>query len=330
MRKILAVIVTISCLWAARLPAQTLEWTAPSNYGTGDQPTVSINSSGLVIEVHKSPTSNTLFYHVGKLSPVNESISWGKSQIIHISVEAGNPSVALTQNSNVILLFNNGLNLYYMTGTLDPTGSVDQSVDWVVTGLHRYDRGLIPKLSINASGDLVEVHANNLSDNELFYRYGYVDPNTTSPDITWKSGELGHFYEWGEYPEIAINDQSNLVEVHSETTGSNLHYRRALASNDRLQFAPPQFLPSTGSRASIALANSELAITVINNTNVLYATAGYLNPADPAKVDWGPFAKLQDGAAFPAVATNSDWIIAVWTRHSFDGYRLQYSLSRVP
>src|ERR1700761_1855130 len=167
-------ILAFTLFMAVRVPAQTLAWTEPSRYGTGDRPTVSINSSGLVIEVHKSPTSNTLFYHVGKLNVADEAGTWGKSQIISISSEADDPAVALTKNSNVILVFNPYLNLYYMTGTLDPTGSVDQSINWVKTGLNKYDTGLTPTLSINESGELAEVHANNLSENRLFYRYGYV------------------------------------------------------------------------------------------------------------------------------------------------------------
>jgi hypothetical protein len=62
------ILIALLCLSAVRLPAQTLTWSTPVKYGTGEQSSVSMNSSGLVVEVHKSRTSNTLFYHVGKLN----------------------------------------------------------------------------------------------------------------------------------------------------------------------------------------------------------------------------------------------------------------------
>jgi hypothetical protein len=85
-----------------------------------------MNSSGLAVEVHKSQNSNTLFYHVGKLNRSNGTVTWGKSQVITIKAKTARwPSVALTQNSNVIIVFDDGtLRLFYMTGTLNPTGPV--------------------------------------------------------------------------------------------------------------------------------------------------------------------------------------------------------------
>jgi hypothetical protein len=331
MKRILTALIALLCLLALDSPAQTLNWSAPAKYGTGEQPSVSMNSSGLVVEVHKSQTSKTLFYHVGKLNRSNGTVTWGKSQVIKTKVtDASYPSVALTQNNNVIIVFDTGLlTLRYMTGTLDPTGSVDQSMNWVVTDT-QYDTGRTPQISVNSSGTLVEVHQNNANAKKLFYRYGYVDPNTNLPDITWTSGALGVPYENGGDPHISLNDTFTLVETHQETHGLNLHYRRGAALNNELLFMASQFLPKSGTGTSVAFTNFGLAVVLLANSSNTYATAGYTSGTDPKNIDWQALQKLQDGAYSPAVTTDGDWIIAVWTRGGHSNFDLQYSSARVP
>jgi hypothetical protein len=290
-----------------------------------------MNSSGLVVEVHKSQTSNTLFYHVGKLNRSNGTVTWGGSHVITTQVkEALDPSVALTQNSNVILVFGDYyVHLRYMTGTLDPTGPVSQSINWVVKDT-QYDTGLEPQVSVNSSGTLVEVHQNNYDSKKLFYRYGFVDPDTSSPNITWTSGTQGIHYETGFYPHVSLNDTSTLVETHREGSGSNLHYRRGTASNNRLSFQASQFLPKTGLRPAVALTNSGLAVSLLESSNTIYSSAGYLSGSNPATIDWQPVLNVRNDARFPAVTTDGDWIVAVWTRAGYSNYDLQYSTARVP
>ena len=118
--------------------------------------------------------------------------------------------------------------------------------------------------------------------------------------------------------------------MHQEGFGSDLHYRRGSASNNQLLFQESQFLPRTGQRPSVALTNFGLAVTLLDNSHTIYATAGYQSDADPAKIDWQPVQKVRDEAYFAAVTTDGDWIIAVWTRGPHAGFDLQYSAARVP
>jgi hypothetical protein len=328
--KILAAVLALSCLSVVRLPAQTLNWSTPVKYGTGYLSTVAMNTSGLVVEVHTSQNLPTMHYHIGKLDRSTGRITWGRSRQISTKTQPDWPSVAITENSNVILVFDDEhVDLHYMTGTLDPTGSADQSINWVVPDT-TYDTGRTPRISIDAAGRLVEVHQNDDSRKRLFYRSGYVDPTTSTPNIVWTSGPQGIPYEWGQYPHIALNDHSSLVEVHRESSGNNLHYRRGGAFDNNVIFGPSHFLPSTGNTASIALTNSDLAITVLDNSGVIYATAGYLHASDHARIDWGPFAELASPAGYPAVATDGDWIVAVWTKGFGGNFEMQYSVARVP
>jgi hypothetical protein len=330
MRKILAIIFTISCLTAVS-HAQTLQWSSSAKYGTGDQPSVSMNSSGVVIEVHKSQNYNTLYYHVGKLNRSNGVVTWGKSQFLSTKTEVRSPSVAITQNSNVIIVFDDGrLHLRYMTGYLNPTGSVDQPLNIVISDL-QYDTGRTPQISVNASGTLIEVHQNNASACKLFYRTGYVDPETNLPNITWTSGTQGIEYEIGNSPHISLDDESEFVEVHREKSGTNLHYRRGSISNNQASFRASQFLSlKTGWSPAIALSNFGLTVSLYESSNDVKALAGMLFAPNPAQISWRQDVKLQSGAIFPSVSTDSDWIVAVWTRQGHANYDLQYSTARVP
>ena len=49
-----------------------------SNYDTGSIPTVALNRSGTVLEVHKSETTFGLYYHVGQLDRM--TVTWGPSR----------------------------------------------------------------------------------------------------------------------------------------------------------------------------------------------------------------------------------------------------------
>src|ERR1700748_283468 len=102
--KILAAVLALSCLSVVCLPAQTLNWSTPVNYGTGDRSAVAMNTSGLVIDVHTSQNFSTLHSHVGSLDRGTANIRWAKSREIATKTQPDWPSVALTENSNVILV----------------------------------------------------------------------------------------------------------------------------------------------------------------------------------------------------------------------------------
>src|ERR1700744_1974829 len=116
--KILAAVLALSCLSVVCLPAQTLNWSTPVKYGTGDRSAIAMNTSGLVIEVHTSQHFSTLHYHVGKLNRSTGTITWGRILEIPTKTQPDWPTVALTESSNVILVFDDErVYLHYMTGT---------------------------------------------------------------------------------------------------------------------------------------------------------------------------------------------------------------------
>jgi hypothetical protein len=94
MRKFLAIVVTLLCLPATLSHAQRLQWGDTVKYDTGTFPSVSMNSSDVVIEVHQSEKESRLYYHVGKLGRSNGVVTWGRSQDLSTKTEARFPSVA--------------------------------------------------------------------------------------------------------------------------------------------------------------------------------------------------------------------------------------------
>jgi hypothetical protein len=74
-----------------------LNWTKPSKFDTGQNSSVAIHSSGLIVEVHttESITHNGLYYHIGQLNSDTGTISWGPSRLF-ISAGAW-PAVAITR-----------------------------------------------------------------------------------------------------------------------------------------------------------------------------------------------------------------------------------------
>lgn len=115
LRVLLAVTIGIATAFAGleQSFAQTLIWSTPVKYDKGDQQGVAVNSSGVIVEVHKSEGyfGSTLWYHTGRM--VARKVTWGKVQKIDQSSIPGGalttwPSVALTNDNYVIVVFSEG------------------------------------------------------------------------------------------------------------------------------------------------------------------------------------------------------------------------------
>jgi hypothetical protein len=329
MKILRAAIACLMFLPAACMPAQTLRWSTPVTYDKGTQSAVAMNDLGMVVEVHKSQNKNTLYYHIGKVERNTGTVTWGKSQYVDTGRDTTFPTVAFARNTVIISYMADGLKLFYRTGTLDPTGSLDQAISWFVTD-KQYDTGGYPSISMNTSGQVLEVHVNNLSDKKLFYRYGRIDPESRTPDITWITGANGIAYDYGVTPRASINDGGSFVEVHQEGYGSNLHYIRGYVLNNKVTFRATQFLPKTGTTPSVVFTRFHLAVSTLINSNSLFSTAGYDDSSDPPKIAFQSAQKIQDGVVFSGVATDGDWILATFNRGSYASDDLQYVICRTP
>jgi len=341
LRLLLAVALAIGTAFAglAQSFAQTLSWSTPVKYDTGDQQGVAVNSSGVIVEVHKSEGffGSTLWYHIGRLNA--GKVTWGKVQVIdQSSIPHGAlttwPSVALTNDNYVIVVFSEGRfrsdgKLYYQVGKVDPTGSVDQSIEWL-TEWAQYDTGFHPNISVNNYGKIVEVHEGD-SSSTLWYRLGHMrDPSAGEYDIIWDTGERGVPYEKGENPKVSINDQGDVLEMHQVRGESLLHYMRGTISGSGINFPDinkaPRYL-SSASQPAVALTNSGRTLEVHKNGG-MYGATGMLSATETNRVNWNkagdPFYYT---GFYPALGSNGDYAIAVFYDNSSN---LLYSVAWVP
>ena len=174
---------------------------------------VAVNASGRVVEVHKSPLNNDLFYRVGQLS--DGQIAWFSTEAIKFDTGL-KPSVAINDNNIVVEVHeanNDNDDLYYRVGTVDAAGAVT----WGAST--KYDTGDRPSVAINKDNMVVEVHKDHETNN-LWYNVGKVkvdiqqNPNGT---IAWGSKDDYRNYETGKNPSVAMYD-NYILEAHNSGT----------------------------------------------------------------------------------------------------------------
>ena len=101
----------------------------------------------------------------------------------------------------------------------------------------RTDKGCHPSIAINNRGSIVEVN-HQPGTNLLFYRVGVWQEKGT---IQWGSladAELErtpkkHYYGTGTHPQVAINDDNMIMEVHKGQCSDRCLYRIGRADMDR-------------------------------------------------------------------------------------------------
>ncbi|TMQ90067.1 hypothetical protein ETD83_37055, partial [Actinomadura soli] len=119
-----------------------------ARYDTGISPAVALNAGNVLVEVHRSQSVSTLWYHVGRVN--GDTIDWGGS----IEYDQGiTPSVAITDHGLVVEVHQSqGANtLWYHVGRVN-----GDTIDW--GGSIEYDQGITPSVAITDHGLVVEVH----------------------------------------------------------------------------------------------------------------------------------------------------------------------------
>ena len=318
--------------------SQTLEWSPNEEYDLGQDPSVAVHPSGLVLEGHRTQGGNTLWYHLGMLN--GTSVTWGGSQRLSPTSGLQNwPNVAISKEGYVIFVYSIGLfkaqgDLYYAVGKIDPYGGTDQSITWLtnteVNGTY-IDRGFHSSIAINDSGVILLVFESGTGGNGLYYRVGHLsNPAAGDYTIKWDSGKYGTHYDAGINPHIALNNLNEVVEVHQVSDNDHLlHYRRGNVSGGTISFGGSQRYDSNASTPAVSLLDSGLVVELHQSgeQRVMYARTGTLSASNLERIEW--FDSVNIGLKWvedPAVASNGSYAIGTWQY----GVRLVYSVAALP
>jgi hypothetical protein len=142
-----------------------INWSSVTSFDTGYESSVAIHPSGLIVEVYSSGGNSLsytgLYYHIGKLDPVAQKITWGPShRFVPKAVNGSWPCVAITKEGYVIILWSNGFvksgsKLRYSNGSINLAGDTNQLITFKAERF-TYDTGFHCSLSVNYNGIFAE------------------------------------------------------------------------------------------------------------------------------------------------------------------------------
>ena len=143
----------------------------------GANPSVALNSSGWVAEVHKSQSFNTLWTWTGHLE-ADGNVTW----LGHAKLDSGKQPAVAINDAGVVVEVHKSENfdqLYYHVGQLQPDGSIT----WGDS--HKFASGSQPSIAFaSPTGlDVVEIHVNGGNQRIT----GTVDPANRT--IRWGSAQ---------------------------------------------------------------------------------------------------------------------------------------------
>jgi len=223
----------------------TIEWSASRQYDNGREPAVAVNREGDVLEVHETSNIATddLWCRVGRADANSLVVNWRAGQKLDWpSAEGHKPSAALvTQKSDggklavIVLQSKSNANLNYLTGYIGGDGRFQ--LNYSAT----YDKGVQPSVSMNTSGQVVEVHKSQSRD-ALFYRVGRVEKieqnvlgvRSIKTIVRWGPS---YEYDGGVQPSVAITENGTVVEVHKSQFETSLWRRVGYINGDKITWA---------------------------------------------------------------------------------------------
>ncbi len=271
---------------------------------------VAMNAQGVVVEVHKSDTENTLWCHVGQRNKA--TVDWGGS--VHYA-DGVLPACAINNKNNVVAVHRSATS----TGMVCLVGSVSEGkLQW--HGSQQYDTGLGPRVAMNDAGVIVEVHRSS-SESKLWYHVGQLDGTR----VIWSPSRQ---YDTGDYPHVAINNEGVVVEVHCSSKHNDLWYHVGHIKGDWIEWGD-SIKYDTGANPSVALTEDGFVIEVheseheVSNNLNLWRRVGLINGLT---IDWIGSGDYDNGER-PAVACAGK--VAIQTHQSSDETSLWFSTSLI-
>ena len=198
----------------------------PGCYCAPVYPSVAITNEGYVIVTYslgKNKKDSTLNYRVGTLNlngDLEQKIQW-KTDIE--TFDSGYHGTIAVNASGVIAEAHEsgsgGKGIYYRLGHLtDPAGG-DFHIIWDTGDEGQwYSNGINPHISINDSGEVVEVHQVASNDHKLHYIRGKLKAKSIEFNASQPK-----YNNNGQRPAVVLLNNGSLVELHDN--GSSVYYR---------------------------------------------------------------------------------------------------------
>ena len=324
-------------------PKTLIDWADFDTFDTGYESSVAMHPSGLIVEVHSSGqtflTYNGLFYRIGKLDPTKGTVAWGPSRRWVTKDKNGSwPAVAITKEGYAILTYSNAFTkdnavLRYYVGTLDLNGGTDQLINFKVQN-EKLDTGFHDSISVNYNGTIAEAHEAD-GKKGMYYRLGHLKaPASGNFNIVWDSGDGGQPWDDGVNPQIAINDNNDVVEVHQASGDDHrLHYTRAKISGNRITFGKDHPFYSAGKRPAVTLLNNGYLVEMHASNydkktglSELRYRAGTLDRNNATLINWPDGTTIGYVANPGGIGTNGAYLVSTAQR----GTHLYYSWAIAP
>ena len=240
----------------------------------GTDPTVALNDSGRVVEVHATE-GNNLYYRTGVLDSGNGTIEWSPSA----KYDTGRrPSVAINNDSMVVEVHQSpdGSDLWYNVGKVKQSGGITWGN---MTKGRQYDSGEYPSVAL--CGDKI-LEAHNSTGKYLWCTIGRLDAQDKKIDwVSYANKGTTYAYPYEEegsvYPDVALNEQSGF-EVHKSSSSDYLWWRPGKASNTVMAWGGGGHRAKTYTAPSVAMTTQNVLVFSRDNDNNLIYQIGTLSP----------------------------------------------------
>jgi hypothetical protein len=164
----------------------------------------------------------------------------------------------------------------------------------------------------------------------LNYKIGHFSSGSVDDlHVVWDTGPHSIYYTDGHYPNISLNDNGDILEVHNVTNEYYMHYIRGHVSGDSIVFASdePRF-DNRGKQGTVVLQDDGYVASLflrpgyIGDDEVVYRLSRQ-DPDDPEKLIWLSDSILANASAavYPSgLASNGNHMIAtsgIFTKLSY-------------
>ncbi len=181
---------------------EEIKWGPEYKYDHGGYPKVSLNDSGILVEVHESPHKRNVWCRVGAINDDN-TIDWGQ---LHENGGGTHPSVALNNDDTVVIIHESGSRLsyevFYWFGRVN---RIRKTVDWI-----RKKELLLSsaqELSVAiCKQDILVTFRSGIRQHPLYTLLGKIKDEI----IVWAERDPVSFGS-GNWPSISFNSEGTVV-----------------------------------------------------------------------------------------------------------------------